>query len=144
MFIAHDIMNPNVLSVRVDTTINEVVHLLKQAHISGAPVVDDEQHLVGIITEYDLLGCIVRHNLKGMVGDVMSAEVVTVDIATPLDEIAELLLSVHWCRVPVTRDGKLVGIISCPDLVYVGNIRQQILDAHDRVPAPPADAHGNA
>ena len=51
----------------------------------------------------------------------MNDKVETVDINMPLDEIAERLLALRLRRVPVIEDGKLVGIISRPDLIYVGH-----------------------
>ena len=50
-----DIMTKEVLSVKAETSVNDVAKLMGQRDISGVPVIDDEQHVIGIITELDLI-----------------------------------------------------------------------------------------
>jgi CBS domain-containing protein len=139
---AQDIMSTPVVSVTPDTSVKEIAALLFGKRISGVPVLDDSR-LVGVVSEGDLLR---RHEI-GTDGakrsgswwlrmfsadrtpadyvkahgrrarDVMTREVETVAPDTPVSEIATLLESRGFKRVPVVRDGQVVGIVSRANLV---------------------------
>lgn len=136
---AADIMTREVVTVRPDTSVSAVAHLLRDHNISAVPVVDDHDHVVGIISEGDLLGkppsrsprgwwlrlfddeavCLeeiatARH-LKAQ--DVMTRDVVSVLDQAPMDLLATLMRRHKLKRVPIVRDGKLVGIVSRADLL---------------------------
>jgi CBS domain-containing protein len=86
--------------------------------ISGAPVVDAGQNLVGIISELRLLEVIYTPELKvAPVSQFMTRDVLTVTEATLLSEIATIFVLHRVRRVPVVRDGHLVGLISRRDLL---------------------------
>lgn len=127
LFTAGDIMTTDVVSVRPETIIEDAVDLFELHRVSGLPVVDDQHRLVGLITEYDLLQSIGTLQLNGKVADFMTTDVTTVTEDVPLVELARILLSTRVRRLPVTADGKLVGVISRRDLIFVGKIRQQLL-----------------
>src|SRR6202790_3251711 len=141
---AMDVMTTDVISVDPDTTIQALATLLAERGISGAPVVDSSGRLVGIISERDLLhraeigtarhhrerrrswwldhfACdLAREYVKShgrTVKDIMTRDVVTVTEDTDLGEVAALLEAKRIKRVPVVRDGKVVGIISRANLV---------------------------
>jgi CBS domain-containing protein len=142
---AIDVMTIDVITVAPETTIQELAALLGERGISGVPVVDADNRLVGIVSEGDLLHRAETGTERGpkrrrswwldslaserdlarayvrshthTVRDVMTKDVVTVAEATGLDEIADLLESKRIKRVPVTRDGKVVGIVSRANLV---------------------------
>jgi CBS domain-containing protein len=78
------------------------------------PVVDSEDTVVGIITERDVL---LRHELIPFVSDVMTPNVITVEESTPLIDIADILLAHSIKRVPVLREGRVVGIVSRSDVI---------------------------
>ena len=109
---AADIMTPDPLTVRPDTSAHEAAQLLSEHRISGAPVVDNDEHLVGIVSEYDLIA-----RAGASVRDVMTRDVVTVPVGAPLDRVRAILVTQRLKRVPVTDDGRLVGLISRADLV---------------------------
>ena len=139
---AADIMTTNVVSVQADTTIQEIASLLLQHRISAVPVVDGNQHVIGIVSEGDLMrrpeidtnnrhswwlaaifstrdktaDYIKTHGRKAF--DVMTPGAITVAEDTPLYEIAGLLEKHHIKRVPVMRDNRLVGIVSRANLVH--------------------------
>jgi len=103
--IAKDIMTTNVITVGENLRILEVCKVLTERRVSGAPVVNKEGKLVGIVTERDLL----LHNpLVTSVKDIMTKEVVTVTEDTPAEEISRLLL---------THSVKRVGIVSRLDIL---------------------------
>ena len=138
---ARDVMTVNVISVREDTPIHEVVSLLLKHRISAVPVVDAAQRVVGIVSEGDLLrpegassaerrrpwwleaiisGVIVSYEKAGgrTAGAVMTRKVISVNEGTPVNEVAALLERNLIKRVPVLRDGKLVGILSRANLLH--------------------------
>lgn len=114
--IARDIMTTNVCTIQPQASVQEIAQLLYQKRISGAPVVDADGRIIGIITEADIISKVDREGLS--VGDIMSHEVISVEEETPVNEIAALLTERKIKRVPVVRDGKLVGIVSRADIVH--------------------------
>ncbi len=143
MLKAKDIMTKDVITVKPDTTIEELARTLMKNQISGAPVVDDKGKLVGIVTENDLISknsrlhipTILRlfdayiplgtsrmeTDIKRMtantVGDICSKEVITIDSETSLEYIATLITERKIHLLPVLTEGKLVGIIGKKDLI---------------------------
>jgi CBS domain-containing protein len=146
---AMDVMTTEVITVDPDTSVQALARLLSERGISGAPVVDSENRLVGIVSEGDLLHRVetgterrperltgrrrswwldtiasdqdlARDYVKShgrTVKDVMTPDVISVTDTTELAEIAMLLETKRIKRVPVMRDGKLVGIVSRANLV---------------------------
>ena len=138
-------MTANVISVTPDTSVRELAEILGRHGISGAPVVDAANILVGIVSEGDLLhraetGTDRRTHRRRprwldvfasgrddaqdyvrshgrAVRDVMTRDVVTVTEMTELTEIADLLETKRIKRAPVLRDGRVVGIVSRSNLV---------------------------
>jgi CBS domain-containing protein len=148
---AVDVMTPDVISVDPEMTVKAAAKLLADHHISGAPVVDAAQRLVGMISEGDLvrrpeIGTeprrrswwldllsseqeVAKEYIKShghKVKDVMTDRVVSVAEATSLGEVAGILEARRIKRVPVVRDGKLVGIVSRANLVQaLGSAREE-------------------
>jgi len=142
---AMDVMTTNVITVGPNTSVQEVATLLSERGISGVPVVDAQDRVVGIVSEGDLLHRVetgterrvqrrrswwldrigsdedlARDYVKShgrTVKDVMTREVISVTDTTELADIATLLETKMIKRVPVVRDGKLVGIVSRANLV---------------------------
>ena len=138
---AADVMSPSVTTVPADATIVETAEILLNHGVSGVPVVNDEGRLVGIVTEGDLFrrceigtepdplqrspgprsdpetahGYIKSHAQR--VDAIMTHDVIRVYEDTPLAHVAALLAQKHIKRVPVMRDGKIVGIVSRADLL---------------------------
>jgi CBS domain-containing protein len=134
-------MTGTVISVTPDMTVREVARIFVDNGISGAPVLDPDGAVVGMISEGDLLrrseigtdarprtswldlwsvshearDYIKTHALK--VRDVMTTDVVTVRPDTLLGEVAGILETRHIKRVPVAESGRLVGIVSRANLV---------------------------
>ncbi|RDI51386.1 CBS domain-containing protein [Microvirga subterranea] len=143
MLTAADVMTRAVVTVRPKTSIHEIAKLLCDHHISGVPVVDDEEQLLGIVSEGDLIGhaqlvgeqrrswwqtflngptVLAQHYAKShgrIASDVMTKEVVTVVETTSVADTARALEQHRIKRVPVLRDGKLVGIVTRSNLLQV-------------------------
>lgn len=113
--IARDIMIRKVYTISPAASVQEVAQLLSQKSISGAPVIDKDGKIIGIVTEADIIGKVNREGLR--VADIMSSEIIVVDEETGVGEIAMLLSERKIKRVPVMRNSQLVGIISRADIV---------------------------
>jgi len=141
---ASDVMSTKVVTVRADTPARAVAEKLLQHGISAVPVVDDDGVVVGIVSEGDLMprneqARQARRDwwlqimsegeelhpdyLKFLKSDhrtardIMVSPVVTADEGMELADLAELLFDNKIKRVPVVRDGKMVGIVSRADLL---------------------------
>jgi CBS domain-containing protein len=114
--IARDIMTHKVATIHPEASAQEVAQLLDQKRISGVPVVDADDMIIGIITEADIISKVNREGL--CVADIMSHNIVAVSEETPVSEIAALLTERNIKRVPVIQNGKLVGIVSRADIVH--------------------------
>lgn len=139
-----DVMSKELVTISQGTPVREVAKILTKKDIGGAPVVDDKGHLIGIVTESDLIMQDVKvhfptyisfldgfiyleslkkfeENLRKAVGakveDVMTEKVVTVDQDTSLEEAATLLTEQRLSRAPVLSAGELVGILTKADIV---------------------------
>jgi CBS domain-containing protein len=134
-------MTRKVISVAPETTISEAARLMLDAHVSGLPVVDQAGAVVGIVSEGDFLrrseigtprkrgrlltfflgyggsaeDYVREHGRK--VSEVMTSPVVTVSEDTPLPALVSLMEKNNIKRVPVVRDGKLVGIVTRSNLL---------------------------
>jgi len=119
MLKAKDIMTSEVVTVSRDTPVKEALVLLMGNKITGIPVVDEDMTLVGIVTEKDLLRLFYEPEggKKKTVEDFMTQPAVYFDENEGLDEICRCLLEVTFRRVPVTKEGKVVGIVSRPDVL---------------------------
>ncbi len=138
---AQEIMTRDVVCVRPTQPVSEVAALMSEKHISGVPVVEDNGHVIGVISESDLLhrpelgterkrkswlrifadpDDLAREYAKahGMrAHDVMSRHVVSVKADADMQQVADTLENHNIKRVPVISDGKLVGIISRGDMI---------------------------
>ena len=138
---AIDVMTSEVISVDADATVPAVARLLAERGISAVPVVDKCNQIIGMVSEGDLLhraetgterrrswwldmiastdklaGDYIKSH-SGKVKDVMTRNVLSVTETTSVADIALLLETNRIKRVPVVRDGKLVGIVSRANLV---------------------------
>ena len=108
-----EIITPNVISVTEETPVREVAQVLDRHRISGVPVCDGGGHMVGLISEYDLIA---KPNAR-TAAEAMSHDVISVMEDTSVDEVRFLLVNRKIKRVPVLRGTRLVGIVSRADLV---------------------------
>jgi CBS domain-containing protein len=133
-----DVMTTAVLKVRPTTPFKELARVMEEHHISGLPVVDSDDRLVGVVSEADLLPKQELHGqrpahhwLSGRhsfsersagdnAGQVMTTGLVTIGPGATLTEAAKLMTKRKVNRLPVVdQTGALVGIISRTDLIKV-------------------------
>ncbi len=139
-----DVMTREVKTLNPEMSVKEAAQFLLEKGIGGAPVVDKEGKMLGIVSESDLIMEEVKlqfptflHLLDGFiflsnwrdyeeklrkavglkVADVMSSPVVTVEADASVEEAATLMVRKHISRLPVLEKGRMVGIVSKRDLV---------------------------
>ncbi len=140
---AREVMTSAVISARADTPVRDIANLLLENHISAIPILDRNGAPIGMVSEGDLIGrdetqrderrewwlallaegealsAEFLSNLRPdrLANDVMSRPVVTVEEDTDIGEIARLLAAHRIKRVPVVREGRVVGIVSRENLL---------------------------
>ena len=148
----YEVMTKQVISVSPDTSVFVAIQLMLKHHISGLPVIDNHAKLVGILSEGDFLrrgeieterkrsgwldalfgpgdgaaNYVHSHGLA--VNEVMTRDPITVMENTTLDEVVRLMESRNVKRLPVLRDGKVIGIISR------ANLMRALLSIHRTAP----------
>jgi CBS domain-containing protein len=140
--LAKDVMTTGVVTIEPETTVREIATVLADRGISAVPVVDKGGAILGIVSEGDLIhrqeigtdkkksswwllslskaeeAAVDYSKSHGMhAHDIMTRDVVTVSESTSLNEIADTLETKRIKRVPVVRDGVLVGIVSRANIV---------------------------
>jgi CBS domain-containing protein len=155
---ARDVMTASVISVGPDVGTHELAKLLLDKGISGVPVVDAGGKPIGMVSESDLIGrgdsdqearrdrwlrllaegellnpefLASLHSPDRRARDIMASPIVSVNEEAEVSEIARLLITHHIKRVPVVRDGQVVGIVSRVDLLraIAGNTLKPTLEA---------------
>ncbi|MGI9420906.1 MAG: CBS domain-containing protein [Geminicoccaceae bacterium] len=139
---AKDVMTTKLVTAEAETSVRDIAKLMLAHRISGIPIVDKSERVLGMVSEGDLMrrpeseterapswwleavfsprdkaaDYVKVHGTKA--GDVMTRNVLTVDEDMPIRDVARLLEEHRFKRVPVVRDGKLVGIISRANLLH--------------------------
>ena len=137
--------------VNQNSNIGDVIELFRKHKISGAPVVDDNNNLVGIVSESDIIKTLTTHDekfnivlpspfdlielplkttlkieefrediekaLKTKVKDIMTKDVIVISPEASINEAAEVMTKNKIKRLPVIKNGELVGIITRGDLI---------------------------
>ncbi len=139
-----DIMVTKVTTVQLSTSVNKIAHLMSDNNISGLPVINDNDEVVGVITEVDLivrnarfkmptyfviLDSIIylerpkhfQERLQHMLGttaeEIMSKPPSTITPDSSIEDLASLMVDRRMNPIPVVENGKLVGIVSRSDIV---------------------------
>ncbi|MHC1728465.1 MAG: CBS domain-containing protein [Syntrophobacteraceae bacterium] len=144
MLRAKDIMTREVLTVTPETEVADIAKLLLERHLNGVPVVDEKDNIVGIVCQSDLIAEQKKVSLPSFfnlldsfipisstrkaekevqkitamkAADAMTPDPVTISPETALDEIASIMVNRNYHTLPVTEDGKLVGIVGKEDIL---------------------------
>lgn len=120
MLTAREVMSSPVISVPPNALIEEALDRMVDCGVSGLPVVDEEQQLVGVLSEFDtlmLLGENEEHSRVAPVAVYMTRDVETIDADAELDEIAMTFYRRGVRRLPVLEEGRVIGIVSRRDLM---------------------------
>lgn len=132
---AGDVMTTGAATVRPEASLAEAAQLMLDHRISGLPVVDGQEKLVGVITEGDFLrpdqerkrrllevlasgGTVGADQLHSRrVEELMTRDPIAIGAETPLEEVVELMNRQKVKRLPVVAQGKVVGIVSRANLL---------------------------
>ena len=138
---ARDIMTTDLVTVPPDLPVESLATLMAERHVSGVPVVDADGQLLGLVTDGDLMrrlsakedkpasffAALLGSNADQALsyarahgrraGDLMSRSLATVTEDATVEEVAHILETKRIRRVPVVRDGRLVGVVSRADLL---------------------------
>ena len=109
-----------VATARPDDSVQEIANRLAQRKIGAIVIVGDNGAVDGIISERDLIRVIALHGaaaLQMKVDDVMTHDVITCSLSTPVDETMEQMTRGRFRHLPVIEDGALIGIVSIGDIV---------------------------
>ena len=117
-------MTRSFVKVYPDMDIWEVMNIFIKQKIKGAPVVDRQGHLVGMISEKDCLKLVTEMTYEnqlvgGPVSDYMSTDILTVEPNDGINDVAQLFIKHPYKRLPVIDKGKLIGIVTRRNLLTV-------------------------
>ncbi len=121
-----DMMTTRMVAATRDYNARDLAVLLQSGTFSGIPIIDPGNRLIGMVTEFDLLKAMAEgkdlHALKA--GDIMSTDPVAVQEHQTAQEAITVMISQKIIRLPVVRDGKLIGLIARSDIL------NQLVDPH--------------
>ncbi len=116
-------MAKDLITFTPEMDVFEAVQRLVQHKISGAPVIDHQGNLVGLLSELDCVKVVLNASYygdwAGKVSEYMSHDVKTIDADTSIVEVAEMFLQAPYRRYPVLEENQLVGQISRRDVLRV-------------------------
>ena len=112
-----DYMTANKCTFTPDMDILRAIHKMLESQISGAPVLDNHGNMVGFLSEKDCMQVALnsayqQQGVAGLVSEFMSPNVNTLDVETPIIDVAQLFLKGTFKRFPVVKDNRIVGTIT--------------------------------
>jgi CBS domain-containing protein len=124
-----EIMTSTVITAKEDMLVIDVIKLLLRWHISGLPIVDDDDNLVGIVTEHDVVNFAVSgHAADTRAAEVMTSNVITYSPDTLVVEVINYFAAHRIRRVPIVESGKIVGIMSRRDIIrYMDQVYSRLV-----------------
>lgn len=127
IFKAKTVMTSNVVYVQKQTPIDEAIEILVEKNITGLPVVNDDMTLAGVISEKDVMQLLYDNGkMSGKVEDFMTENPLSYEQEDNLIDIAECFMKNNFRRVPITSEGKLVGIVSRRNIIeYILKLRRK-------------------
>ena len=119
MFELKKIMIKDVVTAKLNTHIYEAMKLLVEKNISGLPVVDDKNTLLGVITEKDVLRLLLKRDITedDVIANYMNKNIITLSPDDSALTASECFVKNAIRRIPIVQKGKLVGIICRRDII---------------------------
>ena len=113
------IMTRDVVTAMTTTNIYDAVRMMADGNITGLPVIDEDEKLVGVVTEKDVMRHLLNtENIEGTVQDCMTTDVISLNMNdNDLLDVIKILVENKFRRVPIECEGKLKGIISRSDII---------------------------
>src|SRR5215472_2566564 len=109
-----EVMTTEVETVQLNSTLEEAASIMKVGNVGAVPVVDEDEDLVGIITDRDIVvRCVAdgKNPSETSVEEVLSHDLETIEPDADLEEAAQLMADKQIRRLPVCEDGELVGML---------------------------------
>jgi CBS domain-containing protein len=143
-YCVRDIMTHDIVKVSQDTSVSDIALLMSKHRISGVPVVDERDHVLGVVTELDMIvrntrfklpafftllnatiyletPSHIKERLQHMLGltavEIMSEKTITITADASIEDLAELMMGQRVNPIPVVENGRLTGIVSRSDIV---------------------------
>ncbi|RLL47814.1 CBS domain-containing protein [Oceanobacillus piezotolerans] len=124
--LVEEIMRTEVITLKANDTIKEAVHLLQVNRIRHIPIVDEEHHVVGIVSDRDVRDAspsilLKNHDTRELDNElhtIMSSPVITVHPLDFVEEIAKVFYDKEIACLPVVNHGRLVGVVTEKDMLY--------------------------
>ena len=132
-----DCMSPKLTTLTTSTPLDDAIGILLEQGISGAPVVDDSSHIVGLVSSFDflqkeagegillMLDSMATMELEAAkkicarsVGDIMTTNVITIESNESMRKAASMMAQHKLHRLPVTENGNLVGMLTLSDILH--------------------------
>ncbi len=127
-----EFMTKDVIFVKLDRTVAQVKEILRLKRISGVPVIDNENHVVGVISIEDIIKCLENGTLNDKVSNHMSKNVICLTTTMTLQDAIKHFDRYRYGRFPVVDEqGKLVGIVTKNDILAAVATRLGLLYLHD-------------
>lgn len=118
MIKVREMMNKKVVAIDAEMIMKKICDTLTKKKVTGVPVIGKAKEIIGFVSERDIIKAVNKSNFyKLRAKDIMVKKVHIVDCETPLNEIALIFSSKPYRHLPVTMDGKLIGMISRRDLI---------------------------
>ena len=116
---AIDIMNRPVLAAAKSTSARDLAIQMLMGGFSGIPITERDGTVAGIVSELDIIRALRAGKPLDTItaAEIMTEEVITVNADATVEEIMEIMDTKQIVRVPVLEDGKLVGVVSRPDVL---------------------------
>ncbi len=115
---AKDIMSTKIVGIKRDALVKDAIDLLINHSISGLAVFDENENIVGIVSEKDILIAYdFLNDIHEPIDDFINTDIISVSPETDVEEISKTLVQRNIKRVPVLSDGQLIGIVSRHDIL---------------------------
>ena len=116
---ARDLMETRIVAATREYSVRDLAVLMHTGSFSGVPIIDPGNYLVGMVTEFDILRALAeKQDLHSLKADaIMSSIPFAVEEHATTEEVIQLMITHKIIRVPVVRDGRLLGIISRTDIL---------------------------
>jgi CBS domain-containing protein len=116
------IMEEDVITLHEGDSINEVIQMMLKGNVSGFPIVNDENKVIGIVSERDFISLVANIITGKKVADFMSHDVVSVRPDTSVEDAARVMILNDFRRLPIVHEGVMVGVVTTSDIVnYLGS-----------------------
>ena len=134
-----DCMTSDVMTCRDTDNLTDCATMMKEMNVGAIPVLDNNDGLVGIITDRDITVRAVARGVdlsEDQVGDFMTPSPITVEPETNVEDAADLMADNQVRRLPVVKDGKLVGIVSLGDLAVDVGEAELLAETLEKISEP--------